>query len=50
MIIIVKESKTIAKFESWEGNKAMDWITQQGLFRTDKVYLDNNVLWMCKPL
>ena len=50
MIIIVNEGKTIAKFESWEGNKAMDWITGKSLFRTEKVYVDNNVLWLCKPL
>ena len=50
MIIIVNLGSTIAKFEKFEGNKAMDWITAKGLYRKDKVYMDNNILWLCEPL
>ena len=50
MIIIVNLGRTIAKFESFEGYKAMDWITEKGLYRKERVYVDNNALWLCEPL
>ena len=50
MITIVKDGRKIAKFESWEGNKAMDWITAKGLFIEHKLYMGNETFWEVKPL
>lgn len=50
MICIVHEAKTIAKFERFEGNKAMDWITQKGLFVETKFNMDGNTIWVVKNL
>ena len=50
MIIIVNMGSTIAKFEKWEGNKAMDWITQKGLFRKDTFFMDGNTIWVTEKL
>lgn len=50
MITIVLNGKTKAKFEKFESNKAMDWITQQGLFIKEKVRMDGNVLWIVELL
>ena len=50
MIHIVRNAMTIAKFEKFESNKAMDWITQKGLFIENKFYMDGNVIWVVKPL
>ena len=50
MISIVKEGRTIAKFERFEGNKAMDWITQKGLYIKHKTYVDDSVIWEVEPL
>ena len=50
MINIVIDTKTVAKFESFESGKAFDWITQKGLFIENKIPLDGRILWMCKKL
>ena len=50
MIIIVNMGSTIAKFEKWEGNKAMDWITAKGLFRKNLFYMDGNAIWVTEKL
>lgn len=50
MIKIVLEGKTITKFERFCSGNAFDWITQQGLFIEQKLYVDNDILWMCKKL
>lgn len=50
MIIIVCEGRKLAKFESWEGNKAMDWITQKGLFRKERIPTCDSTYWMCEAL
>ena len=50
MIHIVRNTTTIAKFERFEGNKAMDWITQKGLYIENRFYVDNNVFWVVKDL
>ena len=50
MIIIICEGRKIAKFEGYEGNKAMDWITQKGLFRKERIYAYPDTIWMCETL
>ena len=50
MIIIVSKGHEIAKFEKWDANKAMDWITAKGLVRKDKIFALPNVIWLCEPL
>lgn len=50
MIIITNEGRKLAKFENWEGNKAMDWITQKGLYREDRLAMYPDTIWVCKPL
>ena len=50
MITIICEEKQLAKFEEFESNKAMDWITQKGLFREKCLYTYPDTLWFCKPL
>ena len=50
MLIINCEGRKIAKFEGDEGNKAMDWITQKGLYRVDSIPMFPDVIWICKPL
>ena len=50
MIAIVLNTNTIAKFERWESNKAMDWLTQKGLYVTGRTFIDNTSYWMCQRL
>lgn len=50
MIIIICEGRKLAKFEGWDGNKAMDWITQKGLFRKDRIPAYPDTIWMCEKL
>lgn len=50
MIKIIHNNKTVAKFESFEGNKAYDWITYKGWFITNREYVDNDTLWFVKDL
>lgn len=47
--IIVKNGRTLATFE-FDANKAMDWITQKGLYIENRVYVDGNVIWVVKDL
>ena len=50
MIVIVVNGKTLATFESFEGNKAMDWITQKGLYVANRFYADGNAFWVTAKL
>lgn len=50
MIKVTLNGNTKAKFENWDGNKAMDWITQKGWFIKNKVYLDSDIIWVVSPL
>lgn len=50
MITIALNGNTKAKFEKWESNKAMDWLTQKELYITNKVFLDGNVIWVVAKL
>lgn len=50
MISIVLNGSTQAKFEKFEKGKAMDWLTQQGWYVTNKVFMDGNTIWVVEPL
>ena len=50
MIKIVLNGKTLSKFERFCSGNAFDWITQQGLFIEQKVYVDHDILWLVKKL
>ena len=50
MIIITTTTKRLATFESFEGNKAMDWLTQKGLYVANRFYADGNAFWVVAKL
>ena len=50
MIRIVHKSKTVAKFERFEGNKAMDYITYKGRYIENRMYIDDDIIWVVKDL
>lgn len=50
MIKIVDLGKTIAKFDLFEGPKAFDWITQNGLYIEHKIPVDRDVIWVVRKL
>jgi len=50
MIIITTNTKRLAKFESFEGNKAMDWLTQKGLYVVNRFYAEGNAFWVVTNL
>lgn len=50
MIAIVVNTATVAKFEKWESNKAMDWLTAKGLYVKSREYIDNTTYWLCRKL